>query len=133
MNCTILGEWRDFRILQNSMKVASPFNITVRTIFGSEILKEHFGECIHADDISDLEFPAKDTKIWQYAKDNGYTVITHDNDFNNFISIRGFPPKIVWLKTGNCSRKITADVLIRSKQAIEELLSSKEYGLLEIF
>jgi len=37
------------------------------------------------------------------------------------------------LLTGNCSRKITADLLIRSKQAIEELLKSDECGVLEIF
>ena len=49
------------------------------------------------------------------------------------IAIRAFPPKIIWLRIGNCSRKYTADLLIRSKQAIEELWKSEEYGLLEIF
>jgi len=34
---------------------------------------------------------------------------------------------------GNCSRKYTADLLIRSKQSIQELLMSEEYGLLELF
>jgi predicted nuclease of predicted toxin-antitoxin system len=64
------------------------------------ILKEHFGECAHMDDIPELEFPAKDAKIWQYAKDNEYTIITRDNDFNDLIAIRDFPPKIIWLRTG---------------------------------
>jgi len=68
-------------------------------------LKEHFGECVHVDVIPELEFPAKDTKIWQYAKDNGFTIITRDNDFNDLVFMRGFPPKIVWLRTGNCSRE----------------------------
>jgi len=97
------------------------------------ILKEHFGECIHADDIPGLEFPARDTEIWQYAKANGYAIITRDNDFNDLITVRGFPPKIIWLRTGNCSRKFTADSLIRSKETIQELLKSEESGLLEIF
>ena len=112
------------------MKLLLDTNLSWRLV---SILKKHFAECVHVDDIPELEFPAKDTKIWQYAKDNGYTVITYDNDFNDLISIRGFPPKIVWLKTGNRSRKSTADLLIHSKQAIEELSISKEYGLLEIF
>jgi len=97
------------------------------------MLKEHFGECVHSDDISELDFPAKDTKIWQYAKDNSYTIITRDNDFNNLLAVRGFPPKIIWLRTGNCSRKYTADLLIHSKEVIEKLLQSEEYGLLEIW
>ena len=53
------------------MKLLLDANISWRLI---PILKKYFGECIHADDISELEFPAKDTKIWQYAKDNGYTI-----------------------------------------------------------
>ena len=112
------------------MKLLLDANVSWRLI---SILKEHFGECVHVDDIPELEFPAKDTKIWQYAKDNGYIVITRDNDFNDLIAIRGFPPKIVWLRTGNCSRKFTADLLIRSKETIEELWKANEYGLLEIF
>ena len=112
------------------MKLLLDANVSWRLV---SILKKHFGECIHADDIPELEFPAKDVQIWQYAKDNGYAIITHDNDFNDLIAIRGFPPKIVWLRTGNCSRKFTSDLLIRSKQSIEELWISKEYGLLEIY
>ena len=112
------------------MKLLLDANVSWRLV---SILKEHFGECVHADDIHELEFPAKDTKIWQYAKDNEYTIITRDNDFNDLIAVKGFPPKIIWLRTGNCSRKITADILIRSKQAIEEFWQSKECGLLEIF
>ena len=112
------------------MKLLLDANISWKLV---PILKEHFGECIHVDDVSELEFPAKDTKIWQYAKDNGYTIITRDNDFSNLIVLRNFPPKIVLLRTGNCSRKFTVDLLIRSKHTIQDFLESKEYGLLEIF
>jgi predicted nuclease of predicted toxin-antitoxin system len=112
------------------MKLLLDANISWRLV---TVLKEHFGECIHVDNIPELDFPARDTAIWQYAKDNGYTVITRDNDFSDLISIKGFPPKIILLRTGNCSRKFTADLLIRSKLAIEELLKVEGYGLLEIF
>ena len=111
------------------MKLLLDANVSWRLV---PFLKEHFDECVHVDNIPELGFPAKDTKIWQYAKDNGYIVITRDNDFNDLIAMRGFPPKVVWLRTGNCSRKFTADLLIRSKQAIQELLKSEENGLLEI-
>jgi predicted nuclease of predicted toxin-antitoxin system len=96
------------------------------------VLKEHFGECTHVDNIAELIFPAKDSKIWQYAKDNGFTIITRDNDFNDLVAVKGFPPKIVWLRTGNHSWKVTADLLVRSKQLIKEFLQSDEYGVLEI-
>ena len=112
------------------MKLLLDSNISWRLV---SVMKEHFGECVHVDNIPELKFPAKDTEIWQYAKDTGYTVITQDNDFNNLIDIRGFPPKVIWLRTRNCNRKFMADLLIRSKQAIQELVQTEEYGLLEIF
>ena len=112
------------------MKLLLDANISWRL---TSILKEHFGESLHADDIQELEFPAKDSKIWQYAKDNGYTIITCDNDFNDLNALKGFPPKIVLLRAGNCSRKYMAELLIQSKQIIQEFLESEELGLLEIF
>jgi len=112
------------------MKLLLDANVSWRLVPN---LKEHFGECVHVDYIPELKFPVKDTKIWQYTKDNGFTIITRDNDFNDLIVMRGFPPKIVWLRAGNCSRNFTLDLLIRSKQAIQELLFSNENGILEIF
>jgi len=112
------------------MKLLLDANVSYRLV---AILKEHFGECVHVDYISELDFPAKDNKIWQYAKDNGYTIITRDKDFNDFITLKGFPPKIVLLRTLNCSRKFTADILIHSKQEILNLFISEEYGLLELY
>ena len=112
------------------MKLLLDANVSWRLI---SVLKEHFGECVHVDSIPELEFPAKDTKIWQYAKDYTYTIITRDNDFNELIAIKGFPPKIIWLRTGNSSLKNTANLLIGSKSVIEEFCTSEEYGLLELF
>ena len=112
------------------MKLLLDANISWRLV---SILKEHFGECVHVDDIHELAFSEKDSKIWQYAKDNGYNIVTCDNDFNEIAALKGFPPKIVLLRTGNCSRKFMSNLLIQSKQIIEEFLESDEYGLLEIF
>jgi len=112
------------------MKLLLDANVSWRLI---PMLKNHFEECTHVDYIPELDFPAKDTKIWQYARDNGYTIVTHDNDFNNLIAAKGFPPKIVWLRRGGCKRKITADLLIGAKEEIEKLLNSEDCGLLEIF
>jgi predicted nuclease of predicted toxin-antitoxin system len=41
-------------------------------------------------------------------------LVTKDEDFHRLSVLRGFPPKVLWLRLGNCS---TADVarLLRSK------------------
>ena len=49
------------------MKLLLDANISWR--LGS-ILKEHYDECVHVDNIQELVFPAKDAEIWQYAKNN---------------------------------------------------------------
>jgi predicted nuclease of predicted toxin-antitoxin system len=44
-----------------------------------------------------------DVGIWLYAKQNGFTVVTKDSDFQERSVLDGFPPKLVWLRVANCS------------------------------
>jgi len=93
-------------------------------------LKQFYDECAHVDLIG-LSVPADDIAIWNYSLENGYTIITKDNDFLDLLEIRGFPPKIVLLKTGNNSSHALLELLKKIRPMIEELEKS-EYGLLEI-
>jgi predicted nuclease of predicted toxin-antitoxin system len=97
----------------------------------ADILAPVFGECTHVDLIG-LTVPAKDKDIWNYALENGYIIITKDNDFLNLLESMGFPPKVVLIKTGNNSSKILAELIIDAKPKIEDLENDK-YGLLEIY
>jgi predicted nuclease of predicted toxin-antitoxin system len=44
---------------------------------------------------------SRDKDIWQFAKQNNYTVVTFDADFFDMSNLFGHPPKIIWLRTGN--------------------------------
>jgi predicted nuclease of predicted toxin-antitoxin system len=44
-----------------------------------------------------------DDIIWGYAKANGFAFLTKDKDFGNLSIVRGAPPKVILLQTGNCS------------------------------
>jgi predicted nuclease of predicted toxin-antitoxin system len=96
----------------------------------TNVLKPVFGECSHVDLIG-ITVPAEDIDIWSYALDNGYIIITKDNDFVDLLEIKGFPPKIVLLKTGNNSSKALFELLVNMKPMIEDL-ENNNYGLLEI-
>ena len=80
---------------------------------------------------TNLPKPAKDTEIWNYAAANGYIIVTQDSDFLNLFETRGYPPKIVLLKTGNMDRKKAQEILVQAKPSIEDL-EKDDYGLLEI-
>jgi len=109
------------------MKILLDANISYKLV---NKLKPIFGECDHVDLIG-LNVPAQDIDIWKYAKDNEFIIITKDEDFMNLLEIKGFPPKIVLLRTGNSSSKALFELLEKMKPTIEDLEKS-EYGLLEI-
>ena len=50
---------------------------------------------------------AIDTVVWDYAKNNGLMIVSKDSDFHQMSFLYGFPPKVVWVRLGNCS---TTDV-----------------------
>lgn len=94
--------------------------------------KSHFEKCDHVDFIG-LPVPAKDIEIWNYALANEYIIVTNDEDFLNLITTKGFPPKIILLKTGNQSNQYIELLITEHKSDIHNLQSSKEYGVLELF
>ncbi|GHV43868.1 hypothetical protein AGMMS49546_26740 [Spirochaetia bacterium] len=93
-------------------------------------LSENFGECAHVNRTA-LSIPAKDSAIWDYAAEHGYSIVTQDSDFLHFLETRGYPPKIILLRTGNISRIQTLEILLQAKLAIEALHEHDD-GLLEI-
>ena len=111
------------------MKLLLDANISWRL---ANKLKVHFEDCIHVDYIG-LETPATDTAIWNFALAANLVIVTNDEDFLNFSNIKGFPPKIVLLRTGNQSNSYIEELLIKHKTDIEQLYHSDDYGVLELF
>ena len=83
-------------------------------------LKLHFNDCLHVDHV-DLAVPAKDIEIWSYALSNHFIIVTNDEDFVNLLNVKGFPPKIILLKTGNQSNNYIEALLIKHKSDIQSL------------
>ena len=61
---------------------------------------------------------APDPIIWQLAREHGCLLVTKDEDFHRLSVLRGAPPKVVWLRIGNCT---TADVARLLRDHVEEL------------
>ena len=68
-----------------------------------------------------------DLEIWNFTKNNGYCIVTFDSDFYDLSLVKGTPPKILWLRTGNMTT-ISIGEIIRSNQIlIEEFLLNPDY------
>ena len=46
---------------------------------------------------------AADDVVWQRAINLGCVLITKDEDFHRRSVLKGAPPKVVWLRVGNCT------------------------------
>ena len=73
-----------------------------------------------------------DRVIWEFARRNNFIVVTQDSDFNDLTSLHGFPPKIVWIRSGNLRTDEIADLLIKKLDAIQDFLKDDNLGCLEI-
>jgi predicted nuclease of predicted toxin-antitoxin system len=65
-----------------------------------------------------------DQTIWEYARANGFTIITADSDFLYLAQSRGAPPKVVRIE--NCDYRTTEveDLLRRQAISIAEMEQS---------
>jgi predicted nuclease of predicted toxin-antitoxin system len=46
---------------------------------------------------------ADDLMVWKYAQDHDLMICSKDSDLHQRSFLLGFPPKIVWVRLGNCS------------------------------
>ncbi len=75
---------------------------------------------------------ADDLTTWRYARTNGYTNVTKDADFGDLSILHGFPPRVVWLRLGNCTVQDTEDHLRQHAATIAALERDETTGLLVI-
>lgn len=67
-----------------------------------------------------------DIEIWEYAKKEGYTIVTFDSDFYDLSILKGCPPKIIWIRKGNLTTKEIIMVLEKNHLTIRNFISNPE-------
>lgn len=90
----------------------------------------HFEEVRH---VSDLNLDkVKDIEVLQYAKSNNFTIVTKGSDFGDFVSILGFPPKIIWIRIGNCTTTDIINILKKNIDKVHKFDSDDINGILNL-
>jgi predicted nuclease of predicted toxin-antitoxin system len=74
-----------------------------------------------------------DDEVWERARQDGYTIVTKDSDFGDLSVLRGFPPKVIWVRVGNCSTKQIEDLIRKNYEAVIIFESDQTVGLLSLF
>lgn len=69
-----------------------------------------------------------------YARREGYeALLTLDEDFSLIQLEHQAPPKIIWLRTGNCSTTTLPDILLENADLIRQFLLDTAHDCLEIY
>ncbi len=111
------------------MKLLIDQNISHRLI---SLISQTFPLTVHVRDEGLKD--KSDYEIFMHARQNNFNaVITLDEDFNNLLQTFDSPPKIIWLRTGNCSTISLAALLIEKQDVILEFIDIPEKNCLEIF
>jgi predicted nuclease of predicted toxin-antitoxin system len=74
-----------------------------------------------------------DTQLWNYAKANGYLITTKDTGFHQRCMMYGFPPKVIWVKSGNCSTGVVINLLRKHFPVIQQFHDDHETAFLELY
>jgi predicted nuclease of predicted toxin-antitoxin system len=109
------------------MKFLFDHNLSPRLV---ERLADVFPQSLHVSSLG-LE-KESDRIVWTYAQSNAFEIITKDSDFNELVFLHGFPPKIIWLRLGNCSTREIEEALRKNADLIQQFLADSESGVLEL-
>lgn len=81
---------------------------------------------IQKDQVSDEE-------LRDYSRREGFVIVTKDSDFSDLCILLGFPPKVIWIRRGNCSTKTIESILREHYAEIEALNRDEIIGILTLF
>lgn len=110
------------------MKLLFDHNLSERLVWR---LRDLFKESRH---VAELELAhASDFEIWAHAKAHDFVIVTKDSDFNDIAVIQGFPPKVIWMRVGNCTTAQIEQHLRSNHAVITAFALNHNSGILVLF
>jgi len=74
-----------------------------------------------------------DKEMREYAGREGFVIVTKDSDFSDLCILLGFPPKVIWIRRGNCSSRDIEAILRDHNSDIDALGRDEVIGILTLF
>ncbi len=96
----------------------------------THLLRDIFHGSIHVSQIGLAK--ASDFVVREYALRNELILVSKDADFSELGLLLGFPPKVIWIRHGNCSTKAIEILFRENKTAIELFAADDENNVLAL-
>ena len=93
-------------------------------------LADIFPDSLHVRDVG-LQ-AANDPAVWEYARDNDLVIVSKDADMHQRSFLFGAPPKIVWVRLGNCSTNDVENLLRRHVNVLNIFYSDEVASFLSL-
>jgi predicted nuclease of predicted toxin-antitoxin system len=74
-----------------------------------------------------------DEIICDFAGKQNFVIVTKDSDFNDLCLAQGFPPKIIWIRRGNCSTEAIEHILRNHFEGIINFYTDRTLGVLMLY
>jgi len=87
-------------------------------------LADLYPDCIHVADRGLTG--GSDRAIWEHARDRGLVIVSKDEDFQRLSVLYGAPPKVIWIRLGNCSTAEIIRLLSERRREIDGFLADED-------
>lgn len=109
------------------MKLLLDQNISFRV---QNAASKHFPSIAHVSSVGLMN--STDRQIWNFAKSEGFTIVTFDTDFYDFGLVWGSPPKVILLRSHCQTTPNIAKMLELHRDSIFDFLDTADLACLEI-
>lgn len=92
------------------------------------MLADDYPGCLHIREAGHRG--ASDADIWEYARRQGFTIVSKNTDFRERSFVEGSPPKVIWLDIGNGGTTVVAELLWRERRRVEAFHRQDESSFL---
>lgn len=75
---------------------------------------------------------ASDRDVFAHARSHDFLIVTKDSDFAELALSLGSPPKVIWLRLGNCATSDVLELLRRQALVIHEFAVDPEPAVLAL-
>ena len=100
------------------MKLLLDQNLSHRLV---PALQDIFSESVHVRDVGLAS--SDDFVVWEHARAHGLVILSKDSDFRHLSFTFGAPPKVIWIRCGNCQ---TSEIEALLRRRREDMLAFDE-------
>ena len=109
------------------MKLLFDENLSYRLV---PALSDLYPGSAHVRDVGLLG--AEDGRIWPFAGEHDFLLVSKDTDFYQRSLVFGAPPKVIWLRIGNGPTRVVADLLRSRHIVVRRFAEDRESAFLTL-